>query len=213
VADIARLPGPPTDTDEWQLHAACRGMDSDTFFHPPDERNKARADRIAAAKTICRHCPAIKACREHALSVREPYGIWVACPKRNEPNALACIPCAIRHASPTAQPSRAIATTDISRSPTHHSSTNKQQGDHHARTAIPDQTLKAWRKAAPLGAAGFARATMPIPFSPEWLTEHPEEYELLLAQRLIAPTPPEAWRAQFAACAGYLSKGAPKGAG
>jgi hypothetical protein len=54
---------------------------------------------------------------------------------------------------------------------------------------------------------------MPIPFSPEWLTEHPEEYERLLAQRLIAPTPPEAWRAQFAACAGYLSKGAPKGAG
>lgn len=54
---------------------------------------------------------------------------------------------------------------------------------------------------------------MPIPFFPEWLTEHPEEYERLLAQRLIAPTPPEAWRAQFAACAGYLSKGAPKGAG
>ena len=76
MADIARLPGPPTDTDEWQLHAACRGMDNDTFFHPPDERIKARADRIAAAKTICRHCPAIKACREHALSVREPYGIW-----------------------------------------------------------------------------------------------------------------------------------------
>ncbi len=50
-------------------------------------------------------------------------------------------------------------------------------------------------------------------FSPKWLPEHPEEYERLLAQRLIAPTPPEAWRAQFAACAGYLSKGAPKGAG
>ena len=76
MADIARLPGPAIDSYEWQLHAACRGMDSDTFFHPPDERNKARADRIAAAKAICRHCPAIAACRDHALSVREPYGIW-----------------------------------------------------------------------------------------------------------------------------------------
>lgn len=76
MADIARLPGPAINSYEWQLHAACRGMNSDTFFHPPDERTKARADRIAAAKAICRPCPAIAACRDHALSVREPYGIW-----------------------------------------------------------------------------------------------------------------------------------------
>jgi WhiB family redox-sensing transcriptional regulator len=58
VADIARLPGPGIDFYEWQLHAACRGMDSDMFFHPPDERLRARAQRIAAAKAICAGCPA-----------------------------------------------------------------------------------------------------------------------------------------------------------
>jgi pimeloyl-ACP methyl ester carboxylesterase len=76
---------------------------------------------------------------------------------------------------------------------------------------IPEDTLRAWRKAAPLGAAGFARATMPRSFAPGWVDEHPEEYEHLLAQRLVSPTPPEAWRAQFAACAAYLKRGAPSG--
>ena len=63
----------------------------------------------------------------------------------------------------------------------------------------------------PLGAAGFARATMPLSFAPGWVDEHPDEYERLLAQRLVAHTPPEAWRAQFAACAAYLVEGAPRG--
>ena len=76
MADTKRLPEPLVDQWEWQLAAACRGMDSGTFFHPPDERNSAREERIARAKAVCRACPAIQQCREHALRVREPYGIW-----------------------------------------------------------------------------------------------------------------------------------------
>jgi WhiB family redox-sensing transcriptional regulator len=76
MADTKRLPEPLVDHWEWQLAAACRGMDSGTFFHPPDERNSAREQRIAQAKAVCRACPAIQECREHALRVREPYGIW-----------------------------------------------------------------------------------------------------------------------------------------
>lgn len=76
MADIQRLPGALSEPWEWQLHAACRGMDSSTFFHPPEERNAARENRIAAAKSICGGCPAIIECRAHALRVREPYGIW-----------------------------------------------------------------------------------------------------------------------------------------
>jgi len=76
MADTERLPEPLIDHWEWQGSAACRGMDSATFFHPPDERNAARDKRIEQAKEICRQCPAIMACREHALRVREPYGIW-----------------------------------------------------------------------------------------------------------------------------------------
>ena len=76
MADTGRLPSPLVAYWEWQTKAACRGMGSDAFFHPPDERNTARRDRIAAAKAICRQCPAITACLDHALRVREPYGVW-----------------------------------------------------------------------------------------------------------------------------------------
>jgi WhiB family transcriptional regulator, redox-sensing transcriptional regulator len=76
VADVTRLPGALLDYWEWQLQAACRGMDVSMFFHPPEERNQARADRIAQAKAICNSCPAIDECRAHALQVREPYGVW-----------------------------------------------------------------------------------------------------------------------------------------
>jgi WhiB family redox-sensing transcriptional regulator len=48
MADIQRLPGPNADEYEWQLHAACRGMDSSIFFHPADERGPAKAQcRVA----------------------------------------------------------------------------------------------------------------------------------------------------------------------
>lgn len=76
---------------------------------------------------------------------------------------------------------------------------------------VPDETLQAWTNAASLSAAGYARATMPLSFAPGWADAHPEEFESLLAKRLTAPTPAEAWRAQFAACATYLIDGAPSG--
>jgi WhiB family redox-sensing transcriptional regulator len=76
VADTKRLPGPRLDSYDWQLDAACRGMDSSTFFHPAAERNSAREQRITQAKAICRTCSAIRECLAHALTVQEPYGIW-----------------------------------------------------------------------------------------------------------------------------------------
>lgn len=76
MADVTRLPGPGIDYWDWQLAAACRGMDSATFFHPPAERNAAREHRIQRAKAVCRDCPAIQECLAHALRVREPYGVW-----------------------------------------------------------------------------------------------------------------------------------------
>ena len=76
MADIKRLPEPLVVHWEWQGKAACRGMDTDTFFHPPNERDTARQGRIAAAKAICRGCPAVTECLDHALRVREPYGVW-----------------------------------------------------------------------------------------------------------------------------------------
>ena len=51
-------------------------MDVGVFYHPAAERNKARKQRIAQAKAICQQCPVIAECLDHALRVREPYGIW-----------------------------------------------------------------------------------------------------------------------------------------
>ena len=76
MADTTRLPAPLVAHWQWQLQAACRGMDSSLFFHPANERNTDRDNRIAAAKQICRQCLAVNACLDHALRAREPYGIW-----------------------------------------------------------------------------------------------------------------------------------------
>jgi WhiB family redox-sensing transcriptional regulator len=76
VADTRRLPEPVADSWDWQLQAACRGMDSSFFFHPERERGPAKAHREAQAKRVCRSCPVIDPCRRHALAVQEPYGVW-----------------------------------------------------------------------------------------------------------------------------------------
>ena len=43
---------------------------------PDGERGRARAQRENRAKAICYTCPVLEQCREHALRVAEPYGIW-----------------------------------------------------------------------------------------------------------------------------------------
>lgn len=76
MADVTRLPGPLADWWDWQMRAACRGMDTSVFFHPEGERGEARRRRERAAQAVCATCPVQLQCAEHALRVREPYGIW-----------------------------------------------------------------------------------------------------------------------------------------
>ncbi|MFC6600295.1 WhiB family transcriptional regulator [Kitasatospora paranensis] len=73
---ISRLPGPIHHRWDWQLRAACRAADDQLFFHPSGERGQAHDNREAAAKRICARCPVRAQCLEHALAVREPYGVW-----------------------------------------------------------------------------------------------------------------------------------------
>jgi WhiB family redox-sensing transcriptional regulator len=68
MAEISRLPGPIADVWEWQYQGSCRRVDPAVFFHPEGERD--------AAKAVCAGCPVVQQCREHALTVREPYGVW-----------------------------------------------------------------------------------------------------------------------------------------
>ncbi|WP_066905661.1 WhiB family transcriptional regulator [Millisia brevis] len=70
------LPGPNADMWDWQRHGLCRGVDSSMFFHPDGERGRARAQREMRAREMCHRCPVIAQCRNHALTVCEPYGIW-----------------------------------------------------------------------------------------------------------------------------------------
>jgi WhiB family redox-sensing transcriptional regulator len=76
MAELSRLPGPNADLWDWQLLGACRSSDPDVFFHPDNERGPRRRNRDEAAKAICATCPVIAECARHALTVREPYGVW-----------------------------------------------------------------------------------------------------------------------------------------
>jgi WhiB family redox-sensing transcriptional regulator len=63
--------------DTWHLLAACRGAESHLFFAPNHfERKEEKEDREARAKRICATCAVIKQCRDFALEIREPHGIW-----------------------------------------------------------------------------------------------------------------------------------------
>jgi WhiB family redox-sensing transcriptional regulator len=76
MAEITRLPGPVADLWEWQYRGACRRVGPEVFFHPEGERGTKRRSRDTNAKQVCFACPVIQQCREHALRVREPYGVW-----------------------------------------------------------------------------------------------------------------------------------------
>lgn len=70
---------------DWTTRAACKGIDVSAFFSPDGERMISRARREAKAKRVCRTCPVLKECREHALGADdrglivargEPAGVW-----------------------------------------------------------------------------------------------------------------------------------------
>jgi WhiB family redox-sensing transcriptional regulator len=69
-------PRPLIEEWEWQYQAACKGMATDIFFYSDRERGPKRARREKIAKAICATCPVINQCREQALRLAEPYGIW-----------------------------------------------------------------------------------------------------------------------------------------
>lgn len=76
MVNVKRLPMPLMDTYEWQYDGLCRSVDPESFFSPEAERGTPKSDREAAAKALCDRCPVIEQCREHALKVQEPYGVW-----------------------------------------------------------------------------------------------------------------------------------------
>ena len=68
-------PGPaPYAFLPWRGAAACRGRGS-LFFGTAGERPKARDEREARARLVCRACPVLGPCRRWAREQLE-YGFW-----------------------------------------------------------------------------------------------------------------------------------------
>lgn len=76
MTSVARLQYAGGQEWQWQQLGACRGVEESRFFHPDNERGTERERREAGAKRVCATCPVLELCREHALRVREPYGVW-----------------------------------------------------------------------------------------------------------------------------------------
>ncbi|MDB1086922.1 WhiB family transcriptional regulator [Streptomyces sp. ACA25] len=60
----------------WHSEAACRRDEAGLFFAPSHEPTASRLSREQAAKAVCARCPVLLECREHALLLPEPYGVW-----------------------------------------------------------------------------------------------------------------------------------------
>lgn len=71
----------------WQSRGRCLGYPSEAFF-PEEEQRQYRRQREEAAKRICRDCPVIANCRDHALKTPELYGIWGAMTARERARAM-----------------------------------------------------------------------------------------------------------------------------
>ncbi|TXL57444.1 WhiB family transcriptional regulator [Aeromicrobium terrae] len=76
MVNVKRLPMPIMESYDWQNEGACRDVEPDAFFSPEAERGLRRVRREEAAKALCARCPVLDVCREHALTVQEPYGVW-----------------------------------------------------------------------------------------------------------------------------------------
>ncbi len=76
MASVSRLLHPVTAEWDWQLHAACRGVDTGVFFSPEAERGSRRLARERVAKAVCSTCPVLATCRDHAIRAGEPFGVW-----------------------------------------------------------------------------------------------------------------------------------------
>jgi WhiB family redox-sensing transcriptional regulator len=74
---VSSVPRPLAEDWDWQVLGRCRELEPDVFFPEEAGRVGLRA-REEAAKRICRGCPVLNECRNHALAMRETHGVWGA---------------------------------------------------------------------------------------------------------------------------------------
>ena len=69
------LPPPVVEAYQWQDQAECRHLQVGLFFEAETSRGRSRAQHEELAKQVCRRCPVMALCREHALAA-EDHGVW-----------------------------------------------------------------------------------------------------------------------------------------
>jgi WhiB family redox-sensing transcriptional regulator len=67
---------PIYDEWAWQEQSNCRNVDSELFFLDNNVRGKEKREKENAAKKVCRGCPVIEQCLNHALAIPEFFGVW-----------------------------------------------------------------------------------------------------------------------------------------
>jgi WhiB family redox-sensing transcriptional regulator len=67
---------PTADLWEWQNQGNCVGKDPEMFFLEHNMRDSMKRKKETEAKAVCKGCPVIAKCLNHALSVPEAYGVW-----------------------------------------------------------------------------------------------------------------------------------------
>jgi WhiB family redox-sensing transcriptional regulator len=82
------LPRPLLEDWTWQESGSCRRSAPEIFFPEDAGRSGLRA-REERAKQICRRCPVLARCRDHALAVGESHGVWGAMSARERTRAYA----------------------------------------------------------------------------------------------------------------------------
>jgi WhiB family redox-sensing transcriptional regulator len=70
---------------DWRHRAICRDEDPELFF--PVGTSGPALLQIAEAKSVCRRCPVVSECLDHALGSGEEAGVW-GCMSEDERRAL-----------------------------------------------------------------------------------------------------------------------------
>lgn len=66
---------PVRGEDAWKWQGLCRKEGRPEWWFP-EGRDRAVMEQLAIK--VCLRCPIRERCREEALSVKEPYGVWGA---------------------------------------------------------------------------------------------------------------------------------------
>ena len=82
------LPAPTEAAWSWQLKGKCLEYPPEIFFPEEQGWSTRRRQRENEAKRICRACPVLAECREHALRTPELFGIWGAMTARERAQVL-----------------------------------------------------------------------------------------------------------------------------